>query len=432
MIRTSLGNEKLKLEKSKSRYVANGLWLWLDRVKAHVSPRREAFALSLPGKARAHDAEDGGPSLHSILNVVPAMAIVLGSAGRIAWANGRATQVLGYALAEMTGMPVNAVLVPSRRDEGPISFAALTTAEGLPHSVTRVAIARAKNGMDTEVRVTASASLAVGPAAWIVVVIEPETNDAPGMAVHDEQRRSHRERASEIGDMAAALAHEVDQPLTAILSNAQAAQRFLAQNPPAMGELRELLGEVVADSARAHAIIRKMRQSARCEPAATTPLDVGSLVRDVIRLLRRETQACGVAVGARIEDGLPRVRGDAVQLQQVLVNLLLNALDAVHECHAEDRKVCIAVTATEDRGKVRVAMRDQGPGVEADQLATLFKPFVTSKPHGLGLGLSISRTIVMAHGGQLWTERNADRGMTFHIELPAEPEAVQTVARSSP
>jgi two-component system sensor kinase FixL len=232
-----------------------------------------------------------------------------------------------------------------------------------------------------------------------------------------------RTHASEIGDLAAALAHEVDQPLTAILSNAQAAQRFLAQTPPALMDLRELLAEVVADSMRAHTIIRNMRQSARREPAGTSSVDAGNLVREVVRLLRREIDACDVTVCEQVEEDLPLVPGDAVQLQQVLVNLLRNALEAVRACRAEHRRVCITVAATEDRGKVCIAVSDQGPEVDSDRIATLFKPFVTSKPQGLGLGLPISRNIIMAHGGQLWAERNADRGLTFHIELPAQPRS---------
>ena len=243
-------------------------------------------------------------------------------------------------------------------------------------------------------------------------------------AAESELRRLRRQRTSDVGDMAAAFAHEVDQPLTAIISNAQAAQRFLAQPPPAVGDLQELLAEVVADSTRAHAIIRKMRQAARCEPQETSVIDAGSLVHDAVRLLRRETQALGAAIAARIEDHLPPLRGDAVQLQQVLVNLLRNALDAVHDSDAVDRRISIVVTATACRDKVCIAIRDRGCGVDTGQFATLFKPFVTSKPEGLGLGLSISRTIVMAHGGQLRAERNPDRGMTFHIELPAQGESV--------
>jgi two-component system sensor kinase FixL len=144
-------------------------------------------------------------------------------------------------------------------------------------------------------------------------------------------------------------------------------------------------------------------------------------VCDVIRLLRRETKACDAVVDASFEDSLPQLHGDIVQLQQVLVNLLLNALDAVHERPIEDRRVRVIVTSSQDHHKIGIAIRDHGPGVDAERFATLFKPFVTSRPQGLGLGLSISRTIVMAHGGQIWAERNADSGMTFHVDLPVEP-----------
>ncbi|WP_322028352.1 sensor histidine kinase [Paraburkholderia sp. J76] len=425
-------NEKLELRRSTAGHAAAGLLAWLERIKPRSLPHGKTSAAAKDAHVSAPATQAIAQSLHSVLEVVPAAALVIDETGSVAWANGMATRVLGYALGELIGMHIESVLVGWRRDARPVSFAALETGQGLPHSVTRVAVARAKNGADIDVRVSASASLAAGPAARMVVVIEPESHGGAHAQSRDEPRRLRRERASEVGDMAAALAHEVDQPLTAILSNAQAAQRFLAQNPPAMSDLRELLGEVVSDSTRAHAIIRKMRQSARCEPPEMCPVDVSSLVRDVVRLLRRETETCGAAVGARIEDGLPQVHGDAVQLQQVLVNLLLNALDAVHDCRAEDRRVCIVVTASKDRGRVCLAIRDHGPGVDADRLVTLFKPFMTSKPQGLGLGLSISRTIVMAHGGQLWAERNADSGLTFHIELPAEGACVQTITRFSP
>lgn len=432
MIRADLGNEKLKLNRSRAEHAAASLLAWLDRIKPRSLPNGKALVAPQTGHVAAQATQAIAQSVHSVLEVVPAAALVVDEAGSVAWANGMATRVLGYALGELIGMRIEAVLVAWKKDERPVSFAALKSEQGRPHSVTRVAIARSKNGADIDVHVSASAPLAAGPEARMVVVIEPEGHDATLAQPGSEPRRLRREWASEVGDMAAALAHEVDQPLTAILSNAQAAQRFLAQVPPAVSDLQELLGEVVSDSTRAHAIIRKMRQSARCEPAEMCPVDVGSLVRDVIRLLRRETETCGAAVGARIDEGLPQVHGDAVQLQQVLVNLLLNALDAVHDCRTEDRRVCIVVTASDDRARVRLAIRDHGPGVDADRLVTLFKPFMTSKPQGLGLGLSISRTIVMAHGGQLWAERNADRGLTFHIELPAQGAYVQTNTRFSP
>jgi two-component system sensor kinase FixL len=356
-------------------------------------------------------------SLRSILEVVPAAALVLDTPNSVIWANGRATQVLGYALDEMMGMPIESFVVPSPRDNRPISFAAAGFAQGSPQSTTWAAVAHTKSGANLQAQLTMSASLPIGSQPHVVVVIEPQREDVPPPSIL--QGILHRTSVSELGDMAAAIGHEVDQPLTAILSNAQAAQRFLAQNPPALDDLRELLADVVADSARAHAIIRKMRQSVRGEPGGTSPIDLGGLLRNVIQLLRRETQTFGAKTCIRVEDGLPQLRGDADQLQQVLVNLLRNALDAVRDCRIEHRRIDVSVRATEDRGTVFITVSDQGMGVDDDRLGSLFMPFVTSKPQGLGLGLPISRNIVMAHGGQLWAERNADRGLTFHIELPA-------------
>lgn len=412
--------------------------MWIDKPRMNlITPVRTTAGLlsylkaiivlglryeeSLAPPASGEAAGNFEQSLHSMLEVIPAVALALDGTGQITGANERATRVLGYTLGEMTRLHIPAVLFPSHNDERPISFATLNGEQGLPHSVTRGATARAKNGADIEVRVRASAPLGTGLAARIVVVIEPDLDDAEGAVPGNGQRRLYRERASQVGEMAAALAHEVDQPLTAILSNAQAAQRFLFLDPPALSDLRELLGEVAADSMRAHAIIRKMRQSTRWEPAEAEPIDVRSLVCDVIRLLRRETKACDAVVDASFEDSLPQLHGDIVQLQQVLVNLLLNALDAVHERPIEDRRVRVIVTSSQDHHKIGIAIRDHGPGVDAERFATLFKPFVTSRPQGLGLGLSISRTIVMAHGGRIWVERNADSGMTFHVGLPVEP-----------
>ncbi|HTR05957.1 MAG TPA: PAS domain-containing sensor histidine kinase [Paraburkholderia sp.] len=421
MIKVHAGNGKLNLDRSMATQAVGSTISWFNRIAARGSRYTEALTKPQPVDAKLRVAEGEVRSLHGVLEVMPAAALVLDDRASIAWANGRATQVLGYALDELVGMPVERMLLPSRGNDRPVSFANLMNAEDISRSVTGHAVARTKGGADIDVRVTASPSVGPGPVARFVIVVEPDKAGLAVSAPHEnEQRRLHRQSASEVGDMAAALAHEIDQPLTAILSNAQAAQRFLAQNPPALDDLQELLAEVVADSARAHAIIRTMRQSARREPPETSTIDTSSLVRGAVRLVRRETQAAGAAITASIEDPLPPLRGDAVHLQQVLVNLLLNALDAVHECDAEDREVGVIVTATADRGKVCIAIRDRGCGVDADQFATLFKPFVTSKPEGLGLGLSISRTIVMAHGGRLWAERNADRGLTFHIELPAQ------------
>ncbi|WP_176383314.1 ATP-binding protein [Paraburkholderia youngii] len=415
-------NEKLTVTDSMTPRAVAALREWLIRMTR--SGLRHAVKPTMQNRHQALSNPQDllAQSLHRILEVVPAVALVLDKSHVVVWANGRATQILGYTLDEMSGMRIESILVPSPRDNRPISFAAERVLQGLPQSTTWSAVTRTKSGRELQAQVTMSASLAIEPEPRVVVVIEPQVVDATDvLAPGDLEGIPLHASTSDLGNLAAALGHEVDQPLTAILSNAQAAQRFLAQTPPAIGDLRELLADVVADSERAHAIVRKMRRSAKGEPTATSLVDLGCLVRDVIRLLRRETQARGATVCAGVAEGLPRSRGDVVQLQQVLVNLLLNALDAVRDCRVEHRRIDVTVCASDDRGKVCIAVIDQGPRVDADRFETLFMPFVTSKPRGLGLGLTISRTIVMAHGGRLWVERNAGRGLTFHVELPTQP-----------
>jgi two-component system sensor kinase FixL len=238
-------------------------------------------------------------------------------------------------------------------------------------------------------------------------------------ARRDEQQRAHLARASELGEMAAALAHEINQPLTAILSNAQAAQRFLELTPSDISDLREALADIVADSFRATEIVRKLRQFVRRVPPETLPLDMGNLAREVMRLMRRDAVSRGVRVTLDIAAHVPMVRCDKIQLQQVMINLLLNAFDAVEGCCAEDRVVSVTVSTAPQAEGVSIAVSDRGLGLNADQIGEVFKPFSSSKPHGLGLGLSISYSIVTMHGGRLWAENNGDRGATFHILLPS-------------
>lgn len=423
MVKANIRNGRFNVDRSMATVALANAASWLSGFTPPGVRNPDAVIPLLSYRARWNATNHVTRTLLRMLEAMPAVALLLDPAGNIAWTNSRATRLLGYAPDEIVGIPIECVLLLPARDDGPASLSRPTRDEWPLHGDSRVAIALTKRGADLEVRVTTSV-LPFRPESAIVLVIEPDT---PGAVVDaSARRRLHQERVSEMADMTAALAHEINQPLTAILSNAQAAQRFLAQNPPAMSDLQELLAEIVSDSARANAVIRKMRQSTRREPPELGAIDVSGFVHEVVRLLRRETESAGATVAVRIEDPLPQLLGDAVRLQQVLVNLLLNALDAVRDCDTASRKVCVAVTATADRSKVHIAILDQGPGIDAGRFATLFRPFVTSKPGGMGLGLSISRTIVIAHGGKLWAEHNSNRGMTFHIELPALDMSAKT------
>lgn len=227
----------------------------------------------------------------------------------------------------------------------------------------------------------------------------------------------HLGRISSLGELAGSLAHELKQPLTAILFNAQAAQRFLVAETTNTSELRDALDDIVADSCRANEVIQKIRTLVRKGDIELRPLDIGDVVRDVALLVHSDAMARGVHTRFDVSDHLAVVCGDRVQLQQVVLNLVLNAFDAVKERALAERVVEITVREEPDGG-VRITVKDQGSGLTVDKMHKIFRAFFTTKPQGLGLGLSISRTIVTGHGGRLWAENNEDKGASFHVTLP--------------
>ncbi|WP_437579660.1 hybrid sensor histidine kinase/response regulator [Sorangium sp. So ce887] len=233
---------------------------------------------------------------------------------------------------------------------------------------------------------------------------------------------AHLNRVSAMSELAASIAHELNQPLAAILSNAQAAQRLLARTPPDVAEARAALDDIVADDRRAAKVIQRMRAMLRKGELSAVALDLGEVVREVARLLASAALLAGATLRIELAPGLPRVRGDGIQLQQVLLNLLVNALDAVSRRPPEARLVVVRARPA-DGGGVELSVADSGEGVPPADLERIFEPFFTSKAQGLGVGLAISRSIVEAHGGRLWAERGAGEGATFRCALPVWDEA---------
>jgi signal transduction histidine kinase len=232
------------------------------------------------------------------------------------------------------------------------------------------------------------------------------------------EQLAHVTRVSTMGELAASLAHELNQPLTAILSNAQAAQRFLNAKPADLKEVDEILKDIVTDNKRAGEVIRRMRALVKREELDLAPINIVSVINDVVRLVHSDGILRNIRVEIECQDGLPSVRGDRVQLQQVVLNLLINAFDAMKEAIATERNVKVRAQ-TNGAGTVEVSVRDHGTGLTSDELARIFQPFYTTKREGLGMGLPISRSIIEAHGGRLWAENNADRGATFHFTVLA-------------
>ena len=229
---------------------------------------------------------------------------------------------------------------------------------------------------------------------------------------------AHLSRVAMLGELSGSLAHELNQPLTAILSNAQAAQRFLAQSPPRVDKLAEILTDIVKSDHRAGAVIQRLRSLLRKEEAQRHPLDINEVVEESLRLMRSDLLNRQVAVSTDLAEALPAVSGDRNQLQQVLLNLVINGCDAMDGREA-DRRLLVR-TQTTAHGDVEVSVADRGAGIPLADLERIFEPFMTTKAKGMGLGLAICRSIVEAHGGRLWATNNPDRGATLHCELPAK------------
>jgi two-component system sensor kinase FixL len=238
---------------------------------------------------------------------------------------------------------------------------------------------------------------------------------------------SHAGRVMTMGMLSASLTHELSQPLAAILGNAQAARRLCARNDPNdNAEIDVILADVVAASRRAGSILRRLRSWFSNGRHEVLALSLNDVADDVIQILRSDLARRGVSVTTRLAPALPAIKGDRVQLQQVVLNLILNSCDAMRNNAPGDRHVL--VTTTQSPAGVQLSVEDVGPGIAPDRLGSVFEPFVTTKATGLGLGLALCRSIVHAHEGQLTAENNAVRGATFHCTLPladsCEPAAV--------
>ena len=239
--------------------------------------------------------------------------------------------------------------------------------------------------------------------------------DAETLRLRDEL--AHAGRVMTMGMLSASLTHELSQPLAAILGNAQAARRLCARNPgDDTAEVDVILGDVVADSRRAGTMLRKLRSWFSNGQHDTQDLAINDVVNDVIGILRGDLLRRGVSVTHHLAPRLPSIQGDRVQLQQVVLNLILNACDAMRENEAGDRHVLVT-TSRCDEG-VQLSVEDVGTGIAPDQLSSVFEPFVTTKATGLGLGLALCRSIVHAHEGRLTAENNVGRGVTFRCTLP--------------
>jgi len=228
---------------------------------------------------------------------------------------------------------------------------------------------------------------------------------------------SHVSRLATVGEFAASIAHEIHQPLTAILNNAQAAKRFLSSGTPAIDEVNDAIQDIINDDRRAGEVIRNLRLFLKREEADRAILDINSTIGDVLTILHGEILDKNVSVTTDLSPDLPRLEGDRVELQQVLMNLILNGCDAMMDVDIQRRQICIR-TATNESNSIIVTVQDSGTGLDKSVIERVFEPYYTTKREGLGMGLSISKTIITAHGGRIWAANNPEGGATFSFTLP--------------
>ena len=356
----------------------------------------------------------------AVIEAVPSAILVVDDKGLIKFANRQAEPVFGYKRVELIAMTVE-MLIPERfrKPHTRLRQDYARDARARMMGAGRELFARRKDGGEIPVEVALNPMPAEEGLSVLVSVVDvTERRNIERATAHQRDEIAHLSRVAMLGELSGSLAHELNQPLTAILSNAQAAQRFLAHSPPPLEKLAQILADIVKSDHRAGAVIQRLRSLLRKEDAQRHPLDINDVVKESLHLMRSDLMYRQVAVSTDLDEALPSVSGDRNQLQQVLLNIVINGCDAM-DGQEGDRRLLVRTRATV-QGNVEFSVADHGAGIPVADLERVFEPFVTTKLHGLGLGLAICRSIVEAHGGRLWATNNAGRGATLHCELPAK------------
>ena len=276
---------------------------------------------------------------------------------------------------------------------------------------------RSKSGDALRVVMVAHTVEMGGEPCYIMILRDiTERKRSESMLQQQQRELAHLSRVASLGELSGALAHELNQPLAAILANVRAAQRMISVDAPNLAELREVLEDIALDDRRAGEVIFRLRGLLKKSDVQPRPVRIEEIVSEVLALLHSDLIQRRVSVQTDLEPNLPPAMGDRVQLQQVLLNLMLNACEAMADRPPSERRITIAAARSE--AGVRLSVSDHGSGIPAGRLEQIFEPFVTTKDHGLGLGLAICRSIVSAHGGRMWVLNNSsDPGATFFVEL---------------
>ncbi|HKZ08101.1 MAG TPA: PAS domain S-box protein [Methylomirabilota bacterium] len=392
------------------------------RVSDHGVPRYDAqgrFAGYIGSCEDITERLRAEEKFRQVFEAAPSAMIMADEGGRIVLANAQAEKLFGYSREELGRQSIHA-LVPLPLERRPSMWREeLDQApESRAMEAGRNVVARRKDG--AEVPVEVGLSPVVTEQGVFVVASAIDISERRRAELEAESLRrdlAHISRVTTMGELTAAIVHELSQPLTAIRTNAQAGLRLLASGKRDARELEEILEDIVAADARAGQVIQQMRALFKKGESERRPLLLNNLVHDVISLVAGDAFSRSVSVSLDLAPRLASVLGDRVQLQQVLLNLVMNAFDAMRDCGGG--RMTVRTRALSDRW-VQLDVADTGLGIPADKVEAIFEPFVSTKPTGMGMGLSVSRTIVRAHGGRIWAENDPEGGAVIHVALPAD------------
>jgi two-component system, LuxR family, sensor kinase FixL len=356
-----------------------------------------------------------------VVEAAPNAIIMINRKRRIVLMNKQVETLYGYNRDELIGQPVE-ILVPERFRSQHSSYrhAYFGDASVRPMGGGRELFGRCKDGSEIPIEIGLSPiHTSEGPSVLASIVDISERKKAEREAARHRHELAHLSRVAMLGELSGSLAHELNQPLAAILSNAQAAEQFLRDEVVDVHELRQILSEIVAQDKRASEVIQRLRLLFTKGEVGHhfTNLHINEVVQDVLKLMRNDLANQGVTVETELAENLPAIQGDPVQLQQVLLNLVLNACEAMIDCDPSERQLII--TSGRENGAVHVSVKDRGVSIPEETMERLFEPFFTTKATGMGLGLSVCRTIIEAHRGNIWVTNNVKRGATFHFSLPS-------------
>jgi PAS domain S-box-containing protein len=389
-----------------------------------------AFVLDLTERKRAEEAlRESERSLRAAIDGIPGLVSVFAPNGEVEAVNRQVVEFSGRSLEDLKNWATNGTVHP---DDLPrvVELFTKSVATGVPYA-TENRLRR----FDGEYRWFDIRGVPIRDDAgritrWYFLFTDIE--DRTQALARLQQMQSdfaHMNRVSLMGELAASLSHEIAQPIASARNNARAAQNFLNMEPSDLDEVREALSCVVGDADRAGEIIDRVREQIKKAPPRKELFDLNAAITEVIVLAQSETFRNGVSVQTRLLQGWLPVLGDRIQLQQVLLNLILNAAEAMSSVEEGTRELWISTE--QDQAGVLVAVRDSGPGIDPAHLDRVFDAFYTTKSSGTGMGLSICRSIVHAHGGKLWAGANEPRGAVFQFTLPDAGREVTTPLQAS-